>query len=396
MFLEVIDSDKDRLVYECGKIGAHPYSFRATDRGIPLNIKIKGMKPAAANIVKQEAIASGIDAVVHRGAVDCSVDMTDVLICGDIRGIRILSERLDLQPFGLKEVADRLRGFLADKGERAFQCRDRLLNLKKKQMMAIVNVTPDSFSDGGRFQNLEYLENHLIKLRSFGVEVVDIGGESTRPGAESVPAEEELRRITPALEMAVSMGFIVSVDTYKSEVAKKALEMGAHIINDISGLRFDKEMAKVCGAFGAGVVLMHIKGTPKTMQNNPQYDNLLEEVKRYLHDGIEIALNSGIDIKNIMIDPGFGFGKSLEDNYRILKYLREFRGLGVPVLVGISRKSMIGNVLGKDVSQRLLGTKVAETIALLNGADVVRSHDLEETLDMLKLVNFYSEVGFRC
>ncbi len=395
MFKEVITADKRRLEFEIEKLGAHPYAKKVADRGVSFNVKFKSISAGAANILKQEAISSGIDAVVHQGTVSCDVKSTDVLICGDIKGLKRLISKLKIQPFGLKELAAELERLLEQR-DKILRFRGERITFEDKKIMAIINITPDSFSDGGRFLELNDVEVYLNKLKDLGIDIVDVGGESTRPGSEPVEADEELKRVLPVVEMAVKMGFVVSVDTYKSKVAKECLEKGAHIVNDISGFSFDEDMAKVCADYDAGVCLMHIKGTPKTMQQNPKYDNLLEEIKYFIYNSIEKGLKSGLSEENIMIDPGFGFGKTLEDNYLILKYLKEFEVFGKPILVGLSRKSMIGNIVDKPADQRLIGTKVVETMALLNGADIIRTHDVVETIDMMKIFNFYNRVGLEC
>lgn len=395
MFKETISADRRRLEFEIEKLGAHPYAKKVADRGIPLNVKIKSISAGAANILKQEALASGIDAVVHQGTVSCDIKSTDVLICGDVNGLKRLISKLKLQPFGLKDVAAELEKLLEGR-EKLFCFRGEKITFEEKRVMAIINITPDSFSDGGRFLELNNVEVYLNKLKGLGIELVDIGGESTRPGSEPVGVDEELKRVLPVVEMAVDMGFVVSVDTYKSKVAEECLKRGAHIINDISGFCFDEDMPKVCADYDAGVCLMHIKGTPKTMQNNPKYDNLLEEVKYQIYKSMEKGVKSGISEENMMIDPGFGFGKTLEDNYLILKYLKEFEVFGRPILVGVSRKSMIGNIINKTVDQRVIGSKVVETMALVNGADIIRTHDVAEAIDMMKIFNFYHRVGLEC
>ncbi|MGC9062636.1 dihydropteroate synthase [Calditerrivibrio sp.] len=396
MFKELVVSDKNRLEYEIIKLGAHPYAKKIALRGVPLNIKFKGIPTAAANVLKQEAIASGIDAAVHMGTAGCEVEKTDVLICGDLKGFSRLADRLKIQPFGLKDIADEIDKILKSPIHKILHIRDKTLTFDEKKIMAIINVTPDSFSDGGKFTELNAVISYLSKLKEIGISLVDIGGESSRPGAESISVEEELNRVLPVVQLAVSEGFIVSVDTYKSKVAEECLKIGAHIINDISGFHFDEDMPKVCADYNAGVCLMHIKGVPKTMQDNPKYNNLLEEIKYYIYESIEMGLKKGLSEDNMMIDPGFGFGKSLDDNYLILKYLKEFESFGKPILVGLSRKSMVGGVIEKPVSERVVGSKIVETIALLNGADIIRTHDVEESLDMMKIFNFYNRVCFKC
>jgi dihydropteroate synthase len=210
-----------------------------------------------------------------------------------------------------------------------------------------------------------------------GADIIDIGGESTRPGAEAVSLEEELRRVIPVVhEIRRKSGVPISIDTYKSQVAQEALKAGANIVNDISGLHFDPKMTDTIAESGASVVIMHIKGTPKDMQANPHYDDVIREIYDYLADAVETAKKKGI--KQIMIDPGIGFGKSIEHNLDLIDRLEEFRSIGVPILVGVSRKSFIGKILGVPVEERLEGTAAAVAASVLHGADIVRVHDVRE------------------
>lgn len=392
MFADIILPDKVRLEKEIIDLGADPYALKIANKGLPCNIKLRRIKSPAANIIKQEAIASGIDAAIHKKTVECGVEYTDILLCGNISGIRKLSERLTIQPYGLKNVAMEISKLIDKPDNTILKIQDISIDLSEKIVIPIINATPDSFSDGGLFASLSDVENYLAELKNLGISLVDIGGESSRPGADPVDADEELKRVLPVVELAVSMGFIVSVDTYKGIVAKEVLKKGAKLINDISGLNHDIDMATICADFDAAVCIMHMRGEPKTMQLNICYENLLEEIKDSLRRSIERALNSGISDKSIIVDPGFGFGKSLKDNYIILKYLKEFRSFGMPILAGLSRKSMIGNITGKPVSERTIGSIVAETIALINGADIIRAHDVMETMDMLKIFNYYNRI----
>ncbi|KAA0258267.1 dihydropteroate synthase [Deferribacter autotrophicus] len=362
------------------------------EKGIDFCIKIKDLSPGQANIIKQDALSVGADAAVCKGTVSCKVDKTDVLILSNKNSLKKLISKLKKQPLALKDLAGCLREEIVRKDKDFLKLRDRDLKLDKPVVMGILNVTPDSFSDGGKYVREKEIIERLNYFNKHNVPIVDIGGESTRPGSDPVDAEEEFKRIEFAVKEALNMGFIVSIDTYKSLVAQKCLEMGAHLINDISGFRFDPDMPRVCADYKSAVCLMHIKGTPKDMQKNPTYENILEEIKCYLEESIELALNAGIEDESIIIDPGFGFGKTLVDNYIILKYLKEFKDLGYPLLVGVSRKSMIGNVLDKGVDERLVGTKVIETIAAINGADIIRTHDVAELNDVIKLCDFYNKV----
>jgi len=260
------------------------------------------------------------------------------------------------------------------------RCSNKMLELSTRtHIMGILNVTPDSFSDGGEFYQPEQAIERGVQMVAEGADIIDIGAESTRPGAEPVSAEEELRRLIPVLEgLLKKVAVPISVDTYKSTVAETALNAGAHIINDISGLRFDPQLKEVIARYQVPVTIMHIKGEPRNMQQNPHYDDLIGEIYGYLAESIRLAEIAGISRKNIIVDPGIGFGKRLPDNYEILRRLSEFQNLGCPILIGPSRKSFIGTVLDLPPDERLEGTIAAVAIAIQNGAHIVRVHDVKE------------------
>jgi dihydropteroate synthase len=255
--------------------------------------------------------------------------------------------------------------------------------------MGILNITPDSFSDGGIYLNEQTAIDHAIKMQDDGADIIDIGGESTRPGAKRVSVTEEKRRIIPVIEkLASKLDIPISVDTYKSPVAKEALSAGASIVNDISGLRFDPEMPKVVVQGGVAVVIMHIQGTPRNMQRNPVYRALIPEVMDYLREGIEIARIAGVSEDSMILDPGSGFGKTVEHNLEIIKNLSEFGGFEKPLLFGPSRKSFIGRILDDaPAEQRIEGTAAAVAIGILNGANIVRVHDVEAMVKVARIAD---------
>lgn len=260
--------------------------------------------------------------------------------------------------------------------------------MNQSYVMGILNVTPDSFSDGGKYFNVDAAINHAIEMIDEGADFIDIGGESTRPGSEKVETGEELRRVIPVIEKIIEQKpeAVISIDTTKSLVAKEALNAGAKIVNDISGGTFDKNILKIVNDFKASFVIMHIKGTPKSMQQNPYYDDVVSEVYDYLSERVEEADKAGI--KNIFIDPGIGFGKRVQDNYELLKRLDEFKSIGCPILIGLSRKSFIGKSLIKNVDERDNPTAIAETIAVNNGARIVRTHNVKNAIEAKKIINF--------
>ena len=259
--------------------------------------------------------------------------------------------------------------------------------------MGILNVTPDSFYDGGRYCDVDRAVEKAFSLVKDGADILDIGGESTRPGAAEVSPQEEMDRVCPVIEKISKMVTVpVSVDTTKSSVAEAALKAGASIVNDISGLTFDEGIAAVAARYSASIVLMHIQGTPRTMQVNPRYSDLLSDIYAFLDEAVQKAVSNGVEQDKIIVDPGIGFGKSLEDNYRIIQNLSFIKKMGYPVLIGLSRKSLIGNLYGDD-SDRLPGTLALNTVAALRGADILRVHDVKEHklafqgLDMLQRVS---------
>ncbi len=257
---------------------------------------------------------------------------------------------------------------------------NRTLNLSEKtHVMGILNVTPDSFSDGGLYLDKQKAIDRAIRMVDEGADIIDIGGESTRPGAEPVELGEELRRTIPVIEaISAKVDVPISIDTYKAEVARRAIEAGATMVNDISGLRFDPEMASVVAEYGVAVVVMHIKGTPRDMQKNPEYQDLFGEIIDYLKGSIEIAKKAGVPEERIIVDPGIGFGKKPEHNLQIINRLDRFGVLGRPILIGPSRKSFIGLVLGNlPPEERVEGTAAAVAISVFKGASIVRVHDVK-------------------
>jgi len=247
-------------------------------------------------------------------------------------------------------------------------------------IMGILNMTPDSFSDGGQFKSHDKAIDHALKMVEEGANIIDIGGESTRPGAEAVQLEEELSRIIPIIEaIRLKSDCLISIDTYKSKVATAALAAGADMVNDISGLTFDHNMASLIAERNAPVIIMHIKGKPGDMQKNPNYDNLIKEIKAFFEVQIAIAKKAGIDSGNIILDPGIGFGKRLEDNFEIIRELGQISTMGYPVLLGPSRKSFIGFTLDLPIEERIEGTLASITAGVINGARIVRVHDIRAT-----------------
>lgn len=258
--------------------------------------------------------------------------------------------------------------------------------------MGVINTTPDSFSDGGQYDTIENAFRHARQLIEDGVDILDVGGESTRPGSANVDLDEELERTIPLIKAVREVSDIpISIDTNKTAVMQRAVEAGATLINSIWALQLENSL-EVVAELGVPVCLMHMQGTPETMQNNPSYTDVVAEVMGFLRQRIDAAIKAGIKQSNIIVDPGFGFGKTLQHNLLMLKSLTKFKSLGVPLLVGLSRKSMIGTILDKPVDQRLYGSISGAVIAAMLGADIIRAHDVPQTLDAIAMVNALNEI----
>ena len=266
----------------------------------------------------------------------------------------------------------------------------------KTYIMGILNATPDSFSDGGKFLSADNAVKQAIEMEKEGADIIDIGGESTRPGSKPVSIDEEMNRVIPVIEDLVNrINIPLSIDTYKSEVAKKALDLGVSMVNDITALRHDKNLASLVAEYNVPICLMHMKGEPQNMQQNPIYEDVIKEIYEFLKERTNYAISSGIKKENIIIDPGLGFGKrtgnGIEDNSEIIHRLSELKNLGYPILIGASRKTFIGNMCGckrpLPVNERLEGSISAVSTAVMNGADIVRVHDVKETRLSLDLVD---------
>lgn len=362
-----------------------------------LNIKLDGITCGQANILKQDMLSIGGDAAVSSKVVNFKVDKTDCILMGTVKQFERLAKKLRIQPFGLKNLGVELHALL-----RSIKSAPPSLNTKKTTLefgertyvMGILNVTPDSFSEKGAFFDRDAAFRKGMEMVEEGADIIDIGGESTRPGAEPVSLEDELKRVIPVIErLASRVNLPLSIDTYKAEVAKKALDAGADLINDISGLRFDPTMADVAASYNAPVVIMHIKGTPLDMHVSPTYQSLIREVIEYLKESINIAEAAGVSSNNIVIDPGIGFGKTLEHNLTIMKNLEALKALGKPILIGTSRKSFIGKITGADVEDRTIGTAATLSIGIMKGANIVRVHDVREGVQAVKMADAIRNAG---
>ena len=324
---------------------------------------IKDLHVGAANILKQDALSIGADVALPNGTITCAFKRVDVLLMGTTKHIKILSKKELAQPYGLKEVAKQLNAFL-QKG------------FKEPKIMGIINANDDSFYPKSRFSGAKALEA-IEQMIEKGADIIDIGGMSTRPGSVACSPEEELQRVKPIIDEIAKRSWSVefSIDTFRPDVAEYALDHGFAILNDITALEND-ENAQIAAKYGAKVVLMHKKGDPKTMQENPYYEDVIDEVDSFFQDRIQKAKDFGIE--DIILDPGIGFGKRLEDNLRLLRDLEHFLHFGYPLLVGASRKSMIDMIVPTPVEERLPGTLAIHLESLNRGASIIRCHDVAE------------------
>ena len=378
--IKIINLEEAVSIFQ--KIGVDPYGIEAmTPKTINVNILLKDKSCKVANIIKQEMLSIGGDAAVARGSVACSIASTDILIMGTLKQISALIKKIEKQPFGLNLIAKDISEILKNDRQKEYilkTSKREIILGKKTIVMGILNATPDSFSDGGLFLDTKTAVDRALQMIDEGADIIDIGGESSRPGAKSVDAKTELTRVIPIIEKLVKKTKIpISIDTTKAKVARFALAAGAEIVNDISALNGDKKMAGIARDAGAAMILMHMRGNPKSMQkNNLVYDDLMVEITSYLKASSERAMRAGIDKKSMVIDPGIGFGKTADDNYKIIKNLEELKGLGMPIMIGPSRKSFIGKVIGGEPHERIEGTSAAVTAAIINGAKIVRVHDV--------------------
>lgn len=404
----IIPHNKEDLRKEIKKLGADKAGIDImVPKGQFYWVKLNDVPLKTAVLIKQEMLSKGGEAAVHREVGGLTKEKTDLLLMGTLRQYRLLIRKLRQQPFGLKELAGEMEIVLKKEEEKTKQ---RNLNLRgyklplgeRTLVMGILNVTPDSFSDGGLFFDLDKAVDHAKKMVQEGIDILDIGGESTRPGSVanlarqdiqdigglppppqsiSLSAEEELKRIVPVLDRVLKEVEVpVSIDTYKAAVAEKVLEMGVHMINDIWALKEDSRLASVVADFQVPVCLMHNRKVGR-------YQDLITDIIDDLKESVEIALKAGIKEENIILDPGIGFAKNLEEHLEVMHHLDEFVALGYPVLLGTSRKSMIGKVLDLPVGDRLEGTAATVAYGITRGVDIIRVHDIKYIQRVVKMTD---------
>jgi len=367
---------------------------KISDMFLYCTVKLEGVDTRAANLMKSSIESLGGGLAMRKEAREFTVRETDVIISGSRHTLRVLATRLKGEPFGLDAIAAEIASCIST-GARIMSWGGRTLDFASKTyVMGILNCTPDSFYPTSRASTLKEALKAAREMIEAGVDIIDVGGESTRPGSDGVSQEEEIHRVIPVVQsLRAESDVMISVDTRKKEVAERALDAGADIINDISGLRHGDELARLVARRKVPIVLMHMRGTPKTMQRHAFYKNTISEILRELQPSIAAALGAGIDPEMIIVDPGIGFGKRIQDNLRIIKELVSLKSLNFPILIGLSRKSFIGEILDRPVEKRLIGTITANTLAILNGANIIRVHDVGDAVEMVKIIESVRRIG---
>ncbi len=360
----------DYIKNELDNIGfEQTYINKVSEKFNYLNIKIYDLTVAQANILKQTALSLGCDCATNKFVITGDAKQSDAILTGSISQIKKIAQKLSFQPFKLKILGEQLEKFLDN----------TCSSSSKTQIMGILNLTRDSFSDGGQFFEYEDAIKQLNTLIEDGADIVDIGAESTRPGACEIDTNSQLEKILPILDYVNknNIQIPISIDTRNSKVAYASLDNGASIINDVSGFEFDPDMPNVVGKFRqAKVIIQHTKGNPQDMQNNPTYNNLTDEIFEFLVEKIKLAINCGIKKDNIIIDPGIGFGKTREHNFEILDRWQELRALNCPILIGISRKSLL-NMKNATNQEKDIYTLALSAPLIQNGIDFLRVHNVK-------------------
>ena len=342
------------------------YASQMTDKFKYKNYKIYGLNAAQANILKQTALSVGADCATPKNTITGKIENADCILGGSISQLQKISSKLKMQPFALKRL-----GFEIE--QLAFYNKHN-----STKIMGVLNITPDSFSDGGNYLMFDDSVKQLNTMIEEGTDIIDIGAESTKPYSSPVPEDVQLERLIPILEY-INMNNIqvpISIDTRSAKVAQKCLEAGAKIINDVSGLMYDENMVNVISKFNCNVVIQHSKGTPDVMQDNPIYENLMDEIFVDLKKKTDFAISNGVNPSNIIIDPGIGFGKTRENNFEILRRFSELKPLGYPILLGLSRKSML-NLKDEDNLTKDIYTLALNTLAIENKVDIIRVHNVK-------------------
>lgn len=382
--IRILETKGDELLSEMKRVGVSEGGIkRMLSKGKFYKILLPKVSHTIGNILKQKMLSLGGELAVSRDTVKGGEGTTDCIILGTKKQIEELLTYLQEQPFSvLGEVAKELESVIENYAKREWLLpfpRHPMKLEGKPLIMGILNITPDSFYDGGKYSEVDSAIAQAEKMVEEGADIIDVGGESTRPGSERVSLDKELERVIPVIkELVKRIDVPISIDTYKAEVARLAIEEGAEMVNDISAMRFDEKMIDVIREEKVPIVLMHMKGTPKDMQENPFYEDVMGEIYGFLIERAEWAVDRGVGKDYLVIDPGIGFGKRSIDNLEIIRRLPELKSLGFPILIGPSRKSFIGNILGGlPPEERLEGTAAVVAISVLKGANIIRVHDVK-------------------
>lgn len=352
------------------------YAFKGKEKFEYLNFKVFDITPSQGNILKQLALSVGADCATHKCVITGEIQNSDCILGGNISQLRTIAQKLQLQPFGLKDLGIKIEEKLT------------VQEPSKTKIVGILNITPDSFSDGGKYFSVKNAISHLNELINDGADLIDIGAETTKPYSQEVSADEQLKRIIPVLNYINKNKITVpiSIDTRSAEVADVCAGFGVSIINDVSGFDFDKNMADVVAKHGMKVIIQHSQGTPETMQNHPQYDNLIDDIFKSLKHKIDYALSKGIKKENIIIDMGIGFGKTREQNFEILRRWKDFQSLECPIMLGVSRKSLL-NMPESSNEEKDLYTLALNSILISENIDYIRVHNVKIHKKFLEIMS---------
>lgn len=365
---EIKDAD---MLTELNRIGFDKsYVQRAVDKFRHKNIKIYSVTSAQANILKQIALSVGADCATHRDVITGEAQISDCILTANVSQIKKIAQKLKYQPFGLKELAKKLE-------DMAFETPDL------PKIAGILNLTENSFSDGGLYNDFEKAKEHLLEMIKDGADIIDIGAESTKPYSSPISAKDQLKKLLPVIDFAKDK-ITLSIDTRSSEVAKECIKAGAKMINDVSGFDFDDKMSDIIAQYNVPIIIQHSKGTPLNMQDNPHYNDVTEEIYLELDKKIKFAKSKGIN--NIIIDVGIGFGKSRSDNFELIRRIGEFKTLKCPVMLGISRKSFLNL---EDNAEKDIYTAVFNSLAIERGVDYIRVHNVKMHKTLIDLMKMF-------
>lgn len=376
---EIKDTDIEK---EINAIGFdQSYSHKAKEKFEYKNIKIYSLTPAMANILKQTALSVGCDCATHREVITGKIENSNCILGGSVSQIKKIAEKLKFQPFGLKELGKKLENScppLAG-GPKS------MISRRGTKLVGILNLTTNSFSDGGMYNDFEKAKEHLLELISDGADIIDIGAESTKPYSSPVSPKEQLEKLLPIIDFAKNKTTI-SIDTRSAIVAEECINAGANIINDVSGFDYDEKMVDVIAKHNIPIIIQHSQGTPETMQNSPHYNNLIEDIFLNLKKKIDFAHSK--NIKNIIIDPGIGFGKTKEDNFEIIKRIEEFQSLNCPIMLGISRKSLLDMPNADNLAKDIYTTAI-NALAIERNVDYIRVHNIKMHRKLIDLMDMF-------